>query len=257
MNRREVLKTGLAAGVANSMNLAPEGVHFYELRTYELRNDLQPARIQDFFKNHFMPMMKRQGLGPVGCFNAVSGLYTPSLVVVIDYKSLADLQSATERISSDKEFVKAWQSYEASGDLPYARYQSVLLKAFETHPKIEIPPSDEKRPPRVFELRTYESKNAFSLRTKIDMFNQEEIKIFRDCGFATVFFGEAVFGSRLPHLTYMIGFDNMAARDKSWETFVANPDWARVKVKPGWTDPEVVTNIHAAFLRPTNYSQIR
>jgi NIPSNAP protein len=257
MNRRDVLKTGLAAGVANSMNLAPEGVHFYELRTYELRNDLQPARIQEFFKNQFMPMMKRQGLGPVGCFNVVSGLYTPSLVVVIDYKSLADLQSATERISSDKEFVKAWQSYEAGGDLPYARYQSVLLKAFETHPKIEVPPSDEKRPPRVFELRTYESKNAFSLRTKIDMFNQEEIKIFRDCGFATVFFGEAVFGSRLPHLTYMIGFDNMAARDKSWETFVANPDWARVKVKPGWTDPEVVTNIHAAFLRPTNYSQIR
>jgi hypothetical protein len=257
MNRREILKTGLVAGVANSMNLAPEGVHFYELRTYELRNDLQPARIQDFFKNHFMPMMKRQGLGPVGCFNAVSGLYTPSLVVVIDYKSLADLQSATERISSDKEFMKAWQSYEVGGDLPYTRYQSVLLKAFETHPKIEVPPSDEKRPPRVFELRTYESKNAFSLRTKIDMFNQEEIKIFRDCGFATVFFGEAVFGSRLPHLTYMIGFDNMTARDKSWETFVANPDWARVRVKPGWTDPEVVTNIHAAFLRPTNYSQIR
>jgi NIPSNAP protein len=55
----------------------------------------------------------------------------------------------------------------------------------------------------------------------------------------------------------MIGFDNMAARDKSWETFVANPDWARVRVKPGWTDPEIVTNIHAAFLRPTNYSQIR
>ncbi len=34
-------------------------------------------------------------------------------------------------------------------------------------------------------------------------------------------------------------------------------DWARVKNKPGWTDPEAVSNIHAAFLRPTAYSQIR
>jgi len=30
-----------------------------------------------------------------------------------------------------------------------------------------------------------------------------------------------------------------------------------VRNKPGWTDPEAVSNIHAAFLRPTAYSQIR
>ncbi len=261
MNRRNVLKTTLAAGIASAANIpasaAAEGNHFYELRTYELRNDLQPARIQEFFQNHFMPAIKRQGVGPVGCFGVISGLNSPSLVMVIDHKSLGEMQSAMERLSADKEFVKAWQSFEAAGELPYVRYESVLLKAFDAHPKIEVPPADEKRPPRVFEFRTYESKNAFSLRNKIDMFNQEEIKIFRNCGFAPVFFGEGVFGARLPHLTYMVGFDNMAAREKAWDTFRANPDWARVRVKPGWTDAEAVSNIHAAFLRPTGYSQIR
>jgi hypothetical protein len=257
MNRRDILKTGLAAGIAGKMNIVPEGMHYYELRTYELRNDLHPARIQEFFQKHFMPAMKRQGIGPVGCFNVISGFNTPSLIVVIDYKSLADMQTAMERVNSDKEFMKTWQAFEAGGELPYSRYQSVLLKAFESHPKIEVPPAEEKRPPRVYELRTYESKNAFSLRTKIDMFNQEEIKIFRDCGFAPVFFGEAVCGTRLPHLTYLVGFDSMAAREKAWETFRDNPDWARVRVKPGWSDAEIVTNIHAAFLRPANYSQIR
>ncbi|MCI0336183.1 MAG: NIPSNAP family protein [Acidobacteria bacterium] len=257
MNRRDVLKTGFAAGIASAANIAAEGNHFYELRTYELRNDLQPARIQDFFQNHFMPMIKRLGIGPVGCFNVMSGLYTPSLIVVIDYKSLAEVQSTMERASSDRDFMKAWQSFEAAGELPYVRYESVLLKAFDAHQKFEVPPAEEKRPPRVFELRTYESKNAFSLRNKIEMFNQEEIKIFRDCGFATVFFGEAVFGTRLPHLTYLVGFDNMAAREKAWDAFRANPDWARVRNRSGWTDPEAVSNIHASFLRPTSYSQIR
>jgi hypothetical protein len=55
----------------------------------------------------------------------------------------------------------------------------------------------------------------------------------------------------------MVGFDNMAARDKAGDSFRANPDWVRVRVKPGWTDAEVVSNSHISFLRPTSYSQIR
>lgn len=60
MNRRDVLKTGLAAGVVSGSQIAAhaadaalvataEAQHFYELRTYQLRNDLQPARVSKFF----------------------------------------------------------------------------------------------------------------------------------------------------------------------------------------------------------------
>lgn len=262
MNRRDVLKTGLAASVLGAADLKAEAMaetpnHYYELRTYQLRNDLQPARINEFFQQHFVPMAKRQGIGPYGFFNVISGQFTPSLIVVLDHKSMGEMQAAQERIASDKEFVKAWQAFDAAGELPYVRYEKELLKAFDKHPQFELPPTDEKRPARIFELRTYESKNGFSLRNKIEMFNQEEIKIFRDSGFAPVFFGEAVIGTRMPKLTYLVGFDNMAARDKAWDAFRVNPDWVRVRTKPGWTDAEAVTNIHASFLRPTNYSQIR
>jgi hypothetical protein len=261
MNRRQVIKAGvaagLAAGTANAAPPQPEANHFYELRTYHLRNDLSPRRIQDFFQGHFVPAMKRLGVGPVGCFTPMSGIETPSLVVLIDYKSLAEMQSAMARSEQDKDFMKAWREFEAANELPYVRYESSLLKAFDAHPKVEVPPTDEKRAPRMFELRTYESKNNFSLRAKIDMFNQEEIKIFRDCGFAPVFFGEAVVGTRMPRLTYLVGFDNMQAREAAWAKFIDNPDFKRIRVKPGWTDPEAVSNIHGAFLRPTAYSQIR
>ncbi len=263
MNRRDLLKHGLAAGVAGAafdsseIMTTAETPHFYELRVYELRNDIQPARIQEFFQNGFVPACKRAGIGPVGCFNVVAGLQTPALVVVIDYPSLAAVQTAAEAIKSDRDYAKAWQAFEAAAEMPYVRYESTLLKAFDSHPKIEVPPSDEKRAPRLFELRTYQSRSAAAFKNKVDMFNQEEIKIFRDCGFAPVFFGEAIAGRQLPHLTYLIGFDNMAARDKAWDTFRTNPDWNRVKGKPGWTDPEAVSNIHASFLRPTGYSQIK
>ncbi len=261
MNRRDILKTGVAASVLGAADLRAntmaESNHYYELRTYQLRNDQQPARLNEFFQQQFVPLAKRQGIGPYGFFNVISGQYAPSLIVVIDHKSLAELQAAQERVAGDKEFVKAWQAFDAASEPPYVRYEKELLKAFDKHPQMELPATDEKRAARVFELRTYESKNAFSLRNKIEMFNQEEIKIFRDCGFAPVFFGEAVFADRMPKLTYMVGFDNMAAREKAWDAFRVNPDWARIRNKPGWTDAEAVTNSHASFLRPTAYSQIR
>jgi hypothetical protein len=259
MNRRQVIKSGFAAAVVGS-GVRAEPVeatnHYYEVRTYELRNDLKPTRIQEFFEQHFMPFMKRAGAGPIGCFNVISGMYSPSLVVVIDYPALAVMQSTMERAATDKEFNVAWRAFETA-ELPYVRYDSVLLKAFGTHQKMEVPAWDDKRAPRLFEFRTYESRNAFSLRDKIAMFNQEEIKIFRESGFAPVFFGEGLLAPRLPLLSYMIGFDSMAARDKAWDAFRTNPDWARVRVRPGWTDAETVSNSHVAFLRPTTYSQVR
>ncbi|MEP7273546.1 MAG: NIPSNAP family protein [Acidobacteriota bacterium] len=262
MDRRQVLKGGLASAMVASTAetghaaAVQGGNHYYELRTYELRNDLKPARLQEYFQQHYMPFLKRAGAGPIGCFNVISGKLNPALIVLIDYPSLGVMQSVIEKSLVDKEFSAAARAFETA-ELAYVRYESVLLRAFDNHPKVEVPEGDEKRPARVFELRTYESRNAASLRDKIAMFNQEEIKIFRASGFAPVFFGEGVIAPRMPHLTYMVGFDNMAARDKCWDAFRIDPDWARVRVKPGWTDAEVVSNSETSFLRPTSFSQIR
>lgn len=259
MNRRNILKTGLAAGFTGATtlttNAAAEGNHYYELRTYQLRNDINTKRIHDFFQQSFLPMAKRQDFGPVGCFTVASGQYTPSLMVFIDHKSLGEMQAANARMEADKDFMKAWQEFEATAEMPYVRYESALLKAFDGHLKTEIPAPG--KAPRLFELRTYESRNHFSLKAKLDMFNKEEIKIFRDSGFAPIFFGESVIGTRQPALTYMVAFDDMASRDKCWATFINSEAFKKIRVMPGWTDPEAVSNIYGSFLRPTAYSQIK
>jgi len=88
------------------------------------------------------------------------------------------------------------------------------------------------------------------------MFNTSEIAIFRRAGLSPVFFGETMIGSRMPNLTYMLTFENMAAHDKAWAAFSADPDWRKLSNTPGYTDSEIVTNISNIFLRPTAYSQI-
>ena len=54
----------------------------------------------------------------------------------------------------------------------------------------------------------------------------------------------------------MLVYDDMAAHDKNWGVFVADPEWKKLSTTPGYTDGEIVSNISNVFLRPTAYSQV-
>ena len=274
MHRRRILQTGLASSLLGTLGTLPgtepftmntlsgaEAPHYYELRNYETRNDLQPARLLEFAQKHLLPALARQGITNVGAFRGQTGWTTPGMLLLIEYKSLAEMQSAHEKLAADKDYAQALFELEGGSQVPYVRYETSVLRAFAGHTQIAVPKpltDNEGKPAlRLFELRTYESRTSVSLKNKIEMFNQEEIKIFSDSGFTNVFFGETIAGTRMPSLTYLVGFDNMEQRDKAWAKFVASPDFNRIKVKPGWTDPEAVSNIHGAFLRPLPFSAIR
>jgi hypothetical protein len=123
--------------------------------------------------------------------------------------------------------------------------------------KLEIPGSASGNKPRVFELRTYESHSKRANKLKLDMFGTlGELAIFRRTGLAPVFFANNLIARRMPSLTYMLVFDDLAAREKNWGTFVGDPEWKSLSSKPGYTDPEIVSNITSVILRPTAYSQI-
>ena len=132
-----------------------------------------------------------------------------------------------------------------------------MLGAFAHMPRIQVPPATATKGPRLFELRTYESHNERAHRAKVKMFAEMgEIEIFRRAGLAPVFFARTVAGSRMPSLVYMLVHENMAGREKSWDNFRNDPEWKKLSATPGFTDPEIVTNITTVFLRPAPYSQI-
>ncbi len=257
MNRREFGKSSLSAAAIGatasfSQAAAETARHFYELRRYDLRHDLDVGRFHRFLQESHVPALRELSGGPVGVFNVVSGLNAPGLLLLLQYDSPARLTANTDLVVSDRPSAEAWREFESS-QWPYVRYESWLLKAFAGHPRVEPPPAREGG--HLFELRTYEAKNAVKSAAKIDMFNVEEIRIFRDCGINPVFFGEGMCGPRLPHLTYMAAFADAPAREKAWATFRVNPDWVRVRDDPRWAD--TVSNIHIALLSSAPYSDIR
>ena len=122
-------------------------------------------------------------------------------------------------------------------------------------PELKLPPASPGG--HIFEIRTYESNDAVTLQKKIDMFNNGEMQIFQRLGMNPVFFGEALVGAKLPHLTYMLAFEDLAARDKLWKAFGSDPAWQKLRVTPGLADADIVSNISNSLVRATGFSDIR
>ena len=228
-----------------------------ELRYFRMRNGRQVERTTEYLRRGLLPASVRAGIRPVGCFNAVIAPDSPFILTLASYPSLATLETAREKLAADKEFLAAADEYNSMTELSYIRMESSLLWAFPSMPTVAVPPAGENRAARIFELRTYEAPNDQALARKIKMFGDGEIDIFRRSGMLTVFFGQTIVGSRMPNLTYMLAYDDLTARDKTWRAFSADPDWQKLRATPGLSDAETVSNISNAILRPLPFSPIR
>lgn len=230
---------------------------YIELRYVMLRNGTQPERANAFFPKHYAAAAQRAGASTVGMFNAVIAPQSPFFLILLAYPSFEAIEAGRTRLVADAEFQKAADQYYAGDVPPYVRIESSILKTFDGFPSVKPPEGGAGRPARIFELRTYESNNFHTLRKKVGMFNSGEAGIFQRLGMAPVFFGETVVGRNQPSLTYMLSFENLAAREQLWSKFGADPEWNKLKATPGLSDAEIVCNISNAILRPASNSQIR
>ncbi|HWR50261.1 MAG TPA: NIPSNAP family protein [Bryobacteraceae bacterium] len=260
MNRRNFVASTAGTGLVSSVMPAAETKNaVIEMRWFRMRNmpASQVQRTQEFLGKEFVPAAQRAGAGTMGFFSIVIGEDSPAILAVISYPSFDGYGATIEKLGADKEFQAAFDAYNGSANLPYVRMESSLLRAFNSVPQIETPPTEAGKAPRVFELRTYESNTMKSLRTKIAMFDGGEVDLFRKTGLLPVFFGETIVGPKMPNLTYMVAFDDLAAREKNWRTFATSPEWKKLSSMPVYADADIVSNISNSIMRPLAFSQIK
>jgi hypothetical protein len=250
---------GMAGDWQSSGGAVPGPPQIYEWRQYSLRTGTQPRRLADYLQNALLPALNRLGYTPVGVFEVVFGLPSPTMFVLTPFASADALASREASLDKDEVFTRAAATYGDSGatDPVYVRQEVSILTAFPQLPRIQVPAGTATKGPRLFELRTYESHNERAHRAKVKMFAEMgEIDIFRRAGLTPVFFSRTLAGPRMPSLVYMLVHENMAAREKSWDAFRTDAEWRKLSQTPGFTDPEIVSNITTVFLRPAAYSQI-
>jgi hypothetical protein len=231
------------------------GSEVYELRVYTLKNATQQKLVEGFLKDAYIPTLNRIGARTIGVFTEMKPAGQTKLYVITPYSNLMHFNMAGERIGKDAAFKTKGAAYlNAPATAPaYDRIETSLLKAFTHSPKLVTP---EKKT-RIFELRQYQSPSEAAGAKKIEMFNDKgEIDIFKRLGFKPVFWGETIIGPQMPNLTYMVTFDDMAAKDAHWKAFGSDPEWKKISAIPEYADALLVNKITSTMLVPAAYSQI-
>lgn len=229
----------------------------YELRRYQLRNG-PGAKIVGDYLAELVPALTRAGVRHIGVFQTMIGPDMPTSWLLVPYETPGALAIVEKRIAADAAFQRsaATAAYQAaSAEKPaYVRLDSSLLMAMTNMPRL-VPPAIDK--PRIFELRTYESASEAASARKQEMFTKlGETEIFRRVGLTPVFFGRTLIGLRQPSFTYLLTYADLAARQKAWEAFGADPEWQKLRATPGYSDAELVSNITGVILRPAAQSQV-
>jgi hypothetical protein len=256
MNRRRFVAATASAGLAAAAE-NPVKPSLYDLRFFYMRSGNQVDRTSAYLRDVWLTAAKRAGIGPLAVFSAVIGERTPFMLSLASYPGFAAIETSHAKLAADAEFQKGWDAYNTIGDPAYIRMESTLLRAFDGFPAIEAPAADREHPSHIFELRTYESMNEKASRRKIGMFESGEAAIFKRLGMSPVFFGQALVGRNLPSLTYMLAFNDLASRERLWQSFGSDPEWQKLRAQPGLSDAEIVSNISSTILRSLNFSPIR
>ncbi len=251
-----LLSTLAAPLLGQSGSGAAPARQYYELRWFFLRNGPHAPRMLSFLRDHWAPAARRVDPRPVGFFQPMIGDQSPSVLMLSTFDTPAAAAGSFDRLMQDSEFREAYVKANSS-EPAFTRMEATLLHAFTGMPALEPPPESNPHRSRIFELRTYESNSMTSLRTKLEMFDGGEIGIFKRLGMMPVFFAESIFGRNLPSLTYMLSYDDLAARDRVWKSFIADAEFTKLRNKPGYSDADIVSTISNSLLNPTEFSQIR
>lgn len=233
------------------------GQEYFELRIYHITGKSQESRMDAYLKDAYLPALHRAGIPAIGVFKPVeSDTSSGKLIYVfIPFKTIDQYAKLPEMLGKDKVYEEAGKSFidAAYNDPPFARYESIFMKAFSDMPQCAVPSFTTPANERIYELRSYESATEAKAAKKIEMFNQGgEIKLFSQLGFNAVFYGEVLVGSHKPNLMYMTSFSDKASNETHWKDFGAHPIWKKLSAMEEYKN--TVSKLYSYLLHPTSYS---
>jgi hypothetical protein len=232
---------------------------YYQIKVYTIKNPDQGSRIDNYLKNAYIPAMHRAGVKTVGVFKpkADDPAAGTKIFVLVPIKELNQIEKIDASLSKDKAYQTSAAEYinAAFDNPPYERIESILLKAFSSHPDLFVPKYTTPRGEQIFELRSYQSATEKIYNKKVEMFNEGgESEIFKKIGANAIFYGEVISGSEMPNLMYMTSYQNMESNENCWKTFRDHPDWKKLSGMEEYKN--TVSHIDKWMCNPTDYSDI-
>jgi hypothetical protein len=192
--------------------------------------------------------------GPKIFLEAIIAAHTPQVAAIYGFSSLEEISGLQTKLASDEVLAKRLEVLEA-GEQPFESLDTTLLEAADYSP--EIAPSPDGATPRIFELRVYHSPTLRQLGALHERFRGPEIKIFHRVGINPILYSSTLAGQNMPNLTYLIPFADLAAREKAWAAFNADPEWQKVRKESIEKSGQIASVIQVSIYRATAYSPVK
>lgn len=244
MNRRQfaVALAGFAAAVPGRSAAA---AHYFLLETFDLRQGDQIPRLNNCLKTWVASISKTHP-GPKLVLEAVIAPHTPRLAVIVGVGNFEDVRTAQTTLTD--------ALHTLGGDEPaFDALNIAVLEAAAYSPEIS---AAKHATPRYFELRTYHSPTLTQLDALHRRFARTEMGVFHRSGIFPLFSTSTLIGPNAPNLTYLIPFDSLAAREKAWAAFAADPEWIKARQESIDQSGQIVSVSDIAIYRATPYSPI-
>jgi hypothetical protein len=258
LNRRTFMSTlgGTGLFAATGMTAAAaEKRRVFVVENYHLKNGTQPARIHEYIEKAGLPGMRKWCAGPQVVLEALVAPHMPQVAVIMTFQSVDELWAVREKALADEELAAAVARWEDHAEPPYEQFSSTLLEAAPYCPEVKA--LEPRTTPRVFEIRTYHSPTWKQLKALHERFAGPEVQIFHRVGVHPILYSSMLFGQQMPNLTYVIPFDDLAAREKAWNAFSADPEWIRVRKESIDKHGQISSVIQISLWRATAYSPLR
>ena len=242
------------SGAPAAAQEAGRKTRLYRIDYFYYRQGNQAARLAQLLSSQ-MPLFEKH-LPTIGVFNAVFAPRLQTTMVLSGFTGWDEMIESGVRIEADSGFQKAFSEFESGNEPPFQTSQRLLLRATDFSPEI-APPVEKPKTPRYFELRVYHSPTRRQLGMLHERFAGPEIKIFHRSGIHPILYADTVIGPDLPNLTYLIPFTSQADREKAWDAFAADSEWARVRADSVARGGQIVDNNDISLWRAAAYSPIQ
>ena len=104
----------------------------------------------------------------------------------------------------------------------------------------------------IYEMRVYNCLPG-RLPPLLKRFETITLRLFEKHGIHQFGFWTVAIGDSNQQLIYMLQFESMAAREKSWSAFQSDPEWITARAKTEEDGP-MISSISNSILMPTSFS---
>jgi len=229
ISRRSVLYwLGLSAGGAGALNAFPafaknmrpgNGTRVIALESFCVSDAVQEQHLGNYIADTLLPCIDKLRSAPRMCLEAVVAPHTPQTLLLTEYSSFNEMLEVRALIASDQRVRRAWAGIESAQVLDDVRSQ-VLMVSEES---VRFPAGPAFAKAGLFEVRTW---HAPAWRGG----SAPEISsVLSRIGVDPIVAGATVAGEHLPRFTYVVPFEDMAARRQAWARLDGDPQWIEMQ----------------------------